>query len=89
MSCYIISIPTDFDVLSKHSKSSFALVSFYFVLLNDERKGPYTIEELAKKYITADILVWHEGMEGWKKAGVALPSYNAEELAQRTKKNYL
>ena len=40
----------------------------YFVLLNDERKGPYTVEELAKKYITADVLVWHEGMEGWKKA---------------------
>ncbi len=40
----------------------------YFVLLNDERKGPHTVEELAKKYITADVLVWHEGMEGWKKA---------------------
>lgn len=40
----------------------------YFVLLNDERKGPFTIEELAKKYITADVLVWHEGLENWQKA---------------------
>ena len=30
-----------------------------------------------------------QDVEGWKKAGVALPSYNAEELAQRTKKNPL
>ncbi|MCQ2268414.1 MAG: GYF domain-containing protein [Bacteroidaceae bacterium] len=41
----------------------------YFVLLNDERRGPYTLEELAKKYITEDVLVWHEGMDGWEKAG--------------------
>ena len=41
----------------------------YFVLLNDVRKGPYTLEELAEKYITADVLVWREGMDDWKKAG--------------------
>lgn len=41
----------------------------YFVLLNDERKGPFTLDELAKKYITADVLVWHEGMKSWTKAG--------------------
>ena len=40
----------------------------YFVLLNEERKGPFTVEELAKKYITADVLVWHEGMKDWQRA---------------------
>lgn len=40
----------------------------YFVLLNDERKGPFTLEELANKYITGDVLVWHEGMEKWERA---------------------
>ena len=41
----------------------------YFVLVNDERKGPFKIEELANKYITEDMLVWCEGMENWQKAG--------------------
>lgn len=41
----------------------------YFVYLNNERKGPYSLEELADKYITEDILVWHEGLSDWKRAG--------------------
>ena len=41
----------------------------YFVIVNEERKGPFTTEELSKKYLTEDMHVWCEGMDDWKKAG--------------------
>lgn len=41
----------------------------YFVFINEEQKGPFSIEELSKKYLTEEMLVWCEGMDGWTKAG--------------------
>lgn len=40
----------------------------YFVIVNGEQKGPFSVNELAKKYLTEDMQVWCEGMDGWKKA---------------------
>lgn len=48
--------------------------SYYFINSNNERKGPYSVEELSRR-ISPDTLVWTEGMTSWKVA------YKVEELA--------
>ncbi len=40
----------------------------YFHLLNDQQLGPVSIEELKKKNIKKDTLIWAEGMDDWKPA---------------------
>lgn len=39
----------------------------YYIAENNERRGPFTLEQLATMNITADTLVWGEGMDTWKK----------------------
>ncbi len=41
----------------------------YFINENDQRKGPFTIDELKARRITKSILVWCEGMGNWSEAG--------------------
>lgn len=40
----------------------------YFIYENGQQQGPFDIEQLASKGITAETLMWHQGMENWKKA---------------------
>lgn len=44
--------------------------TFYFVVLNEEQAGPYTIGQLRSMWqsgaVTAHTLFWHEGEEGWQ-----------------------
>lgn len=41
----------------------------YYLSHNEERKGPYTLEELKNYSLTARTFVWVDGEEGWKMAG--------------------
>ena len=41
----------------------------YFIIVNDQQQGPFTIDELKLRAITADTLVWAEGMPEWVPAG--------------------
>lgn len=41
----------------------------YYIAVNNERQGPFSIEELAQKGITASTLVWTENMVDWQPAG--------------------
>lgn len=40
----------------------------FFVILNNQQEGPYTIAQLAEMGISAETLVWKEGMKDWKPA---------------------
>jgi hypothetical protein len=42
---------------------------YYFYILNKEKIGPCTLDELKNKRITNDILVWSDGYENWLHAG--------------------
>ena len=37
----------------------------FFVIINNEQQGPFTIKELASKRITPDTEVWTDGMDDW------------------------
>jgi len=41
----------------------------FYLIVNGEQQGPFTIDELAKKGITPESEVWAEGMADWKQAG--------------------
>ncbi len=41
---------------------------YYYIFVNKEQQGPYTLEELRTRHITSDTLVWREGMEQWMPA---------------------
>ncbi|MBR5653195.1 MAG: DUF4339 domain-containing protein [Prevotella sp.] len=41
----------------------------FYVVLNDEQQGPYTIEQLQKMGLDSDMLVWKAGMADWTPAG--------------------
>ena len=41
----------------------------YFILVNGENQGPYSVETLKSMGITPDTLVWTQGMEQWAPAG--------------------
>lgn len=47
----------------------------YYILIDNEQKGPYTLEELRGRRITPDTLVWRSGLAEWVKAS-ALPEWN-------------
>ena len=34
----------------------------YWIYLNEEKKGPYTVDQLKDLHISASTLVWGEGM---------------------------
>ena len=40
----------------------------YFLGKNNQRLGPFPLEQLLANGLTPDTLVWCEGMPGWKKA---------------------
>lgn len=46
----------------------------YFILINNQQQGPYTIDELRQRGITQESLVWAEGMPQWT------PAWQVEEL---------
>lgn len=46
----------------------------YFIIENGQQVGPLTIAQLAEKHITAETLVWAEGMPDWQ------PAWKVEEL---------
>ncbi len=39
-----------------------------YIIKNDMRLGPFTLEEAKQQGITANTLVWHKGMPDWKEA---------------------
>lgn len=41
----------------------------YYVYLNDQQQGPFTLEQLAEMGITPETEVWTEGMDDWRQAG--------------------
>ena len=47
----------------------------YYILENKERKGPFSLEQLAEMGISPDTMVWCKGMANWTKAS------EVEELA--------
>jgi tetratricopeptide (TPR) repeat protein len=44
------------------------MVKYYFIILNNEQEGPFTIEELAAKRLLNTTQIWCEGMESWAEA---------------------
>lgn len=40
----------------------------YFIALDNQRRGPFSLEQLAAEPLNADTLVWCQGMAGWAKA---------------------
>ncbi len=40
----------------------------YFAMLDDEQKGPFTLDELAAAGVTPQTYVWCKGMKDWEKA---------------------
>ena len=41
----------------------------YYIIINNNQEGPYTLEELGDKKITSTTPVWHKGMDNWTTAG--------------------
>lgn len=46
----------------------------FFIIENGQQVGPLTIAQLAEKHITAETLVWREGMTDWQ------PAWKVDEL---------
>ena len=51
-------------------------MKIYFVVINDQQQGPYTLEELRGLGIGRHTLVWVNGMPNWVPAG-QLPELDA------------
>ncbi len=49
---------------------------YYYIFVNKEQQGPYSLEELRTRHITSDTLVWREGMEQW------MPAWQVADLRQ-------
>ena len=61
----------------------------YFILINNQQQGPYTLDELRIRNITSATLVWREGMTDWTPAWkvaelVSLFHADAADNAQTT-----
>lgn len=41
----------------------------YFIIINNEQEGPYSIEEIKLKIINKNTLVWNESLEDWTEVG--------------------
>lgn len=37
----------------------------YFVAVNGQSTGPFTLDQLKKQGVTPQTLIWHEGLPGW------------------------
>ena len=46
----------------------------YWISLNGEKDGPYTLDQLLQKTIPPTTLVWHEGLTQWVQANM-LPEF--------------
>ena len=46
----------------------------YFIIVNGQQAGPFSLEQLIQKGITPETLVWTQGMEDWT------PAWQVEEL---------
>ena len=46
----------------------------YFIIDNNEQRGPFTIDELYHLHITSETLVWNETMTDWT------PAWKVQEL---------
>lgn len=55
----------------------------YYILENKERKGPFSLEQLAEMEISPDTMVWCKGMANWMKAS------EVEELAEILTSNHV
>ena len=53
----------------------------YYIVIEDQQKGPYTLEELKEQEISSSLLVWNESMEDWTEAR------NVSELKDIFQKN--
>ncbi len=40
----------------------------YYIIVNNAKQGPFSLEELAQKNVTAQTLVWRKGLDDWMKA---------------------
>ena len=40
----------------------------YYIVINKERRGPYTIDQLKTIGLTPNTMVWHKGLPNWVKA---------------------
>lgn len=48
----------------------------YYYAENDNKYGPYSVEELKRFRIQRDTLVWHEGLDDWK------PAHTIQDLSE-------
>ena len=57
-------------------------IAQYFVAINGESDGPYSLEAVEKKLLSGDItkntLIWTQGMDGWEKASSVLSATFAQ-----------
>jgi len=56
------------QVFAIFGKRLFQVVRKYFIVVGDEKQGPYTLSELENLEITPQTLVWSEGMNEWTQA---------------------
>ena len=47
----------------------------YYILINNMKQGPFSLEDLRSKYITGNTMVWRNGLAQW------VPASQLEELA--------
>lgn len=58
----------------------------YYLIIDETRQGPFSIEELATQNITPETLVWRVGLADWTKAKEVADLYevlNAQEAARQ------
>jgi hypothetical protein len=48
----------------------------FYLLVNNEKEGPYSLEELRQKGVTENSLVWREGYDAWT------PAWSVPELRE-------
>jgi hypothetical protein len=56
------------DFFKRSKISSQINHTFYYIIKDGSKNGPYTYDELAKQYIFENDYVWRKGMENWIKA---------------------
>lgn len=61
----------------------------YYLIYNDEQKGPFSLEELMEQGVNEKTLVWHEDLPDWKPAGELdeLRNFNLRKAPPPIKKN--
>ena len=44
-------------------------MEIFYTIINGQQQGPFTVDELKKKGIQKNTLVWSERMSDWQQAG--------------------